>query len=260
MVKDSNGETMSKSKGNVIAPEDMIAAYGADAVRLYILFMAPPDKDLIWNEDGLAGMAKFLNRVWRMVWELSGDETESSWTGGEDGKKNAEIAGTLNREMHRVIGKVSDDVDRFNFNTAIAAVMELVNVCGDYLKTVSPKVRKSDASFKDLDSQIAHTLVLLLSPMVPHWSEELWHEALAEDGSVHLAKWPTYDPEQAKAQMIELAVQVNGKVKARIEVAADAAVDDVRSTALDAVADRIVGLDVKKVVVVPGKLVSVVAK
>ena len=260
MVKDEHGETMSKSKGNVIAPEDMIASYGTDAVRLYILFMAPPDKDLIWNEDGLAGMAKFLGRVWRMVWELSGDTSESSWTGVDDAAKTKDIAATLKREMHRVIGKASDDIERFNFNTAIAAVMELVNTVNDYLRTVSPEVRAADPALSELDAQVARSLVLLLSPMVPHWSEELWHEALGESGSVHLAAWPTWDPEQAKSDEIELVVQVNGKVKGRITVALDAAEDDIKTAALAEVADKIAGKDLKKVIVVPGKLVSVVAK
>ena len=260
MVLDEHGDVMSKSKGNVISPEDMIAGYGADAVRAYILFMAPPDKELQWNEDGLAGMYKFLNRVWRMVGDLAGVAGEDSLY-QESGKLSAaEAAKVLVRERHRVCGKVVEDFDRNNFNTAIAAIMELANATGDFLHAASAEERAANAELKALSADIAEVLVKLLSPICPHWSEELWHTVLGHEGSVHVESWPEFDPEKAKADEVELAVQVNGKVKAKITVAADAAEEDVKAQALEAVSQAIEGKDVKKVVVVKGRLVNIVAK
>ena len=260
MVLDEHGDVMSKSKGNVISPEDMIAGYGADAVRAYILFMAPPDKELQWNEDGLAGMYKFLNRVWRMVGDLAGVAGEDTLC-QEGGKLSAaEAAKVLVRERHRVCGKVVEDFDRNNFNTAIAAIMELANATGDFLHAASAEERAANADLKALSADIAEVLVKLLSPICPHWSEELWHTVLGHEGSVHVEPWPEFDPEKAKADEVELAVQVNGKVKAKITVAADAAEEDVKAQALEAVSQAIEGKDVKKVVVVKGRLVNIVAK
>ena len=260
MVLDEHGDVMSKSKGNVISPEDMIAGYGADAVRAYILFMAPPDKELQWNEDGLAGMYKFLNRVWRMVGDLAGVAGEDTLY-QEGGKLSAaEAAKVLVRERHRVCGKVVEDFDRNNFNTAIAAIMELANATGDFLHAASAEERAANAELKALSADIAEVLVKLLSPICPHWSEELWHTVLGHEGSVHVEPWLEFDPEKAKADEVELAVQVNGKVKAKITVAADAAEEDVKAQALEAVSQAIEGKDVKKVVVVKGRLVNIVAK
>lgn len=258
MVLDEHGDVMSKSKGNVISPEDMIAGYGADAVRAYILFMAPPDKELQWNEDGLAGMYKFLNRAWRMVNDLAGQAGEDTYF--QAGASEAEVAETkdkLLRERHRVVGKVIDDFGRNNFNTAIAAIMELANATGDYLRRASAEDRAHDAAF---NTEIAEVLVKLMAPLTPHWAEELWTTVLGHSDSVHEQAWPDFDPEAAKADKVELAVQVNGKVKAKIMVAADAAEDAVREAALAAVAEATAGKDIKKVIVIPGRLVNIVAK
>jgi leucyl-tRNA synthetase len=258
MVK-LNGEVMSKSKGNVIAPEDMIARYGVDALRLYLLFMAPPDKDLDWSQEGLEGISRFVNRVWRSVHDLLGetvvdeegtllsqyDESLSEAVAAERGRE-------LNRELHRVIGKVTADIERFNFNTAISAIMELANATSAYLRI--PLARRDAV----LAQQVARTLVLLLAPFTPHICEELWQGILGEKDSVHLELWPTFDPEQARADTVELAVQVNGKVRARVTVASDATEDEIREAALAAAAPQIGDKEVRKLVVVPGKLVSVV--
>lgn len=288
MVKDENGETMSKSKGNVIAPEDMIAEYGADAVRTYILFMAPPDKDLQWDEEGLAGVYRFLNRVWRQVCDLvgqAGEETlyqpeaaaaeaaKAARKGGVAGAADgadakpehgkgpaADAAHELLRERHRVVGKVSDDVDRNNFNTAIAAIMELSNAAGAYLRLTSADTRAKHTSLSAMDKDVAETLVLLLSPMAPHWAEELWQTVLGHSDSVHSQPWPTFDPEKAKAAEVQLAVQVNGKVRAHVSVATDAAEDDVRAAALEAAAAETEGKTVVKAIVIPGRLVNIVVK
>ena len=258
MVK-LDGEVMSKSKGNVIAPEDMIARYGADALRVYILFMAPPDKDLDWSQESLEGIFRFLNRVWRSVYGLLGQEIVdeegtvlSIFDASLDAGAAQLRAQELNREMHRVIGKVSADIDRFNFNTAISAIMELVNTVTTYLK-VPLELRDAD-----LGLDVAMKLVKLLAPMAPHMTEELWHVALGKEQSIHLEAWPEFDPAQAQAQTVELAVQVNGKVRARVVVATDAAEDEVRDAALAAASAVIGESPVKKVVIVPKKLVSIV--
>ncbi len=261
MVLDENGEVMSKSKGNVISPEDMIAGYGADAVRAYILFMAPPDKELQWNEDGLAGMYKFLNRAWRMVNDLAGKAgEETSFQAGVKAEEAKKAHDELLRERHRVVGKVIDDFARNNFNTAIAAIMELVNATGDYLRKNSAEDRAANAELVAFDKEIAEVIVKLLAPMAPHWAEELWQDVLDNETSVHKEAWPEFDPNAAKASEVELAVQVNGKVKAKITVASDAAEDAIRETALEAIADATAGKDIKKVIVIPGRLVNVVAK
>lgn len=250
MVK-KDGETMSKSKGNVVAPEDMIARYGADALRAFILFMAPPDKDLDWNQDGLEGMHRFLGRLWRYV----ADVAESGGSAaGEPG--DATAARRLTRERHRVVGKVTSDVERFGFNTALSAMMELLNAAGDYRRVVGEAGR--DAA---LERDVAETLTLLIAPYAPHMAEELWRELLGHAASVHREAWPTYDPALAAADELEIAVQVNGKVRAKLVIAADADDDSVREAALalPKVAENLTGLTVRKVVVVPGKLVSVVA-
>ncbi len=261
MVLDENGEVMSKSKGNVISPEDMIAGYGADAVRAYILFMAPPDKELQWNEDGLAGMYKFLNRAWRMVNDLAGKAgEETSFQAGAKAEEAKKAHDELLRERHRVVGKVIDDFARNNFNTAIAAIMELVNATGDYLRKNSAEDRAANAELVAFDKEIAEVIVKLLAPMAPHWAEELWQDVLDNETSVHKEAWPEFDPNAAKASEVELAVQVNGKVKAKITVASDAAEDAIRETALEAIADATAGKDIKKIIVIPGRLVNVVAK
>lgn len=261
MVK-LNHETMSKSKGNTVAPEDMIAEYGADAVRSFILFMAPPDKDLEWEEDGLAGIHRFLNRAWRVVNDLAGAaEGETLYQSGEaSAEQGKEAAVVLHRERHRVVGKTTDDFARNNFNTALSAIMELTNAAGDYLRKVSYEDRVADAELTRLDRDVAETVVKLLAPMAPHWAEELWGKVLQGEGSVHNQPWPDFDPEQAKADEVELAVQVNGKVKSRIMVAADAAEDDIKAQALDSVSKATEGKSVVKTIVIPGRLVNIVVK
>ena len=248
MVK-LDGTTMSKSKGNVVAPEDMIAKYGCDALRAYILFMAPPDKDLEWNFEGLDGMFRFLTRVWRLV----ADSAEESASGCGVVAAGDPEAKKLHRELHRIIAKTTDDIGRFQFNTAISALMELTNAANDYRRAVP-------AGSRDLalGRMVAETLTLLIAPFTPHMAEELWRVELRHDTSVHTQAWPTFDPSAVVADELELAVQVNGKVRGKVTVAADLAEEEIIAVALDAVAAHIEGKDVKKVVVVAGKLVSVV--
>jgi len=258
MVK-LNGEVMSKSKGNVVAPEDIVGRFGADTLRVYILFMAPPDKDLDWSQESLEGIFRFVNRAWRCIFDLLGEEVVdeegvrlSVSDSSIDYVAAAERGKALNRELHRVIGKVTADIERFNFNTAISAIMELVNAINNYLKV---PLGLRDAV---LAREVARILVLLLAPIAPHMAEELWRVVLGEAESVHLQKWPEFDPSQAVADTIELAVQINGKVRARVTVRVDATDNEVSEAALTEVASWIGGKPVKKLVVVPGKLVSVV--
>ncbi|MDR1088870.1 MAG: leucine--tRNA ligase [Coriobacteriales bacterium] len=261
MVK-LGGETMSKSRGNVVAPEEAIARYGADALRVYILFMAPPDKDLEWSEEGLEGIWRFLNRVWRIVYDLTGErviDSEDNLLSLYDESLSASDAASrgaeLTRTIHRVIGKVEDDLARFNLNTAIAAIMELANTISAYIKL--PLALRDER----LCAQAAETLVLLLAPMAPHCTEELWNEVLgkSQQGSVHAQPWPEHDPRKALAETVELAVQLNGKIKARITVALDASDDEVKAEALKAAAAALEGREPRKVIVVKGKLVNIVA-
>lgn len=260
MVLDENGEVMSKSKGNVVSPEEMIAVYGADAVRAAVLFMGPPDKEKLWNEDGLAGMYKFLNRLWRQVYDLVGEAGEDTLYQAAGKKSAKELAEELNRERHRLVGKVVEDIERNNFNTAIAAIMELSNAVGNYLRAASAEERAQDAELAAFDRELADVLVELMAPFTPHWSEELWHTPLGHDTSVHEQPWPEFDLALAAADEVELAVQINGKVKTRITVAADAAEEAIRETALEAVSKATEDKNVVKVIVIPDRLVNIVVK
>ena len=259
MVLDANGEVMSKSKGNVVSPEEMIAAYGADAVRATMLFMGPPDKEKLWSEDGLAGMFKFLNRLWRIVCDLVGKADEKTLfdpSAEATDKNNAKV---LQRERHRVVGKVTADIERNNFNTGLAAIMELANVTSDFLRARSAEHRMNCEKGKAITRDVAETIVKMMAPIVPHWAEELWSTVLEGEGSVHDRPWPTFDPELAKADEIELAVQLNGKVKGRVTVAADADEETIKQAALDEVAALTDGKTIRKVIVVKGRLVNIVA-
>jgi leucyl-tRNA synthetase len=251
MVK-LDGATMSKSRGNVVAPEDMIARYGADALRAYILFMAPPDKDLDWSYDGLEGMWRFLNRVWRLVDDVAIETAEGCGVAAVSG--SAETA--LRRTVAASVAKCGDDIERFQFNTALSAIMEYVNGVYDYRNAVP-------AGSRDLAllRGAAADLTLLVAPFMPHMAEELWRVVLGEPGSVHRRTWPVFDPTALVADEVEMPVQVNGKVRDRVTVAADAAEADIVAAALclPNVVTHIAGKTVRKVVVVPGKLVSVVA-
>ena len=260
MVLDAHGDVMSKSKGNVVSPEEMIAEYGADAVRAYILFLGPPEKEKLWNEDGLPGMYKFLNRLWRQVHDLcgkAGDETLFAQKPADEAAVAA--AKKLVRERHRVVEKVSADIERNNFNTAIAAIMELSNAAGEYLRAFSPDDRAACEDHRALDAEVAEVLVKLVAPFTPHLADELWREALGREGFVYDQPWPEYDPDQARADEVELAVQICGKIKGRVTVAADAPEPEVLAAAREAVAAALEGKTVKKEVYVPGRLVNIVA-
>jgi len=240
-------EKMSKSKKNVVDPDQLISRFGADTARLFSLFAAPPEKDLEWNEQGVEGCYRFLHRVWRVVLdhlELVGAATIPARTEGE--------ARVLRRQVHRTIKKVTEDVDgRFHFNTAIAAVMELVNaIYGFKDKPANPGVLR----------EALETTVRLLAPFVPHIAEELWAR-LGHAGGLEAAGWPQWDAAALVEEEKTIVVQVNGKVRGKVTVVADADDEVTRQAALaDAnVARFLEGKTVRKVVVVPGRLVNIVA-
>lgn len=258
MVLDGHGDVMSKSKGNVVSPESMIARYGADAVRTCILFMAPPDKELLWNEKGLAGIYKFLNRAWRAVCDLAGKAGDETLFDADAKDDIATAAKKLLRERHRVAAKVEEDFGRNQFNTAISAIMELVNAAGSYLRVASPEARRADAALAAQDAEIAQTIVKLLAPIAPHWAEELWQNVMGNEDSVCEQAWPTFDESLIQAEEVERAVMIKGKVRAKILTAADATEEEIVKAALDAVASKIEGLTVRKTIVAPN-VVNIVA-
>ena len=250
MVKDENGETMSKSKGNVVPPSSVIGPFGADTMRLVILFIAPPEKDFDWDEKAVAGANRFIKRAWSIVWQLS----EGAQAGDFDHTKLDGQAAELFRTLNGLGARCTADYDRGQFNTAISAVMEIVNAASKYLIETP-----ADERNHELDYRVAHDIVAILAPICPHWAEELYHEALHLTGSVYNEPWPEFDVELSRADTVEIAVQVMGKVRARVNVSVDASREDLEKAALEAVVSQIEGKTVRKVVVVPGKLVNVVA-
>ncbi len=251
-----DGAKMSKSKGNVVDPDEMVAKYGADTVRLFCLFAAPPERDFDWSEQGIEGASRFVNRVWRLAADLGDALTPSgpcSYTPSPD-MADAAVKELWHKE-HQTVKKVGDDMaDRFQFNTAIAALMELVNT----LYQVKEPLVDLVEGRKALSSAVGTTLVLL-SPFIPHVCEELW-ERIGYSEQLVLWDWPSYDPDALVRDEVIVVVQVNGKLRAKLSVPASAANEEVETLALaeENVQKHIEGKNVKKVVVIPGKLVNVV--
>jgi leucyl-tRNA synthetase len=247
-----DGEIMSKSKGNTVAPDDVIKEYGADTLRLYILSVGPPEMALEWKADAIEGSHRLIQRVWRLL-----DRHAETLAGTKAGAGAAsDPVRTLRRKVHQTIQKVTDDVDeRIRLNTATAALHELVN-----------ELYRLEADLQDPASRPAlrealETLVLLMNPFTPHVCEEMWRRLGHAQGLVD-QRWPTADEDAAREDELELAVQVNGKVRGRITVGRDAGEEEVRRRALaePKVAEHVAGKEVVKLVVVPGRLVSVVVR
>jgi leucyl-tRNA synthetase len=253
VIKD--GAKMSKSKGNVVSPDDMIARYGADATRMYALFAAPPDRDLEWQEDGVAGVSRFLGRVYRLVMKHAGAAREAA--GGRAVTAPADPSLKLLRKLHQTIAKITHDFEgRWHFNTCVAAIMELVNdMTAADVQLASGEVPAA------VVRELLTTLVLLVSPFAPYLSAELWEE-LGGEGAVLRASWPKSDPALAKEDELEIPVQVNGRLVNVVRVPAGSANDVVQAAALadERVRSRIAGKTVAKVIVVPGKTVNLVVK
>ena len=251
MVKDEHGDTMSKSKGNVVPPSSVIEPYGADTMRLAILFVAPPEKDFDWDEKVVAGANRFIKRAWRVVWELSRTADASAVL---DHTALDAKSLELNRVLNAMGIRCTTEFDKGQFNTAISAVMELVNAASAYINDVPAESRDAALCYK-----VANDVVAMLAPIIPHWAEELSHEALGKDRPVYHQPWPEFDPEQAKSNTVEIAVQLKGKVRARIEVSADASEEELSAAATEAIADQLEGKEIRKVIVVKGRLVNIVA-
>ncbi|MEW6426526.1 MAG: leucine--tRNA ligase [Thermodesulfobacteriota bacterium] len=250
VIKD--GAKMSKSKGNVVDPNELVGRYGADTVRLFSLFAAPPERDLEWNDQGVEGAHRFLARIHRFV----SDNLES--IRAADRSLPAALADAdrqLVRKTHQTIRKVSDDVGgKFHFNTAISAVMELTNVLHQLAGDGNGATVTREAV-----RQTVEAILLLLAPMTPHLCEELW-QAIGNDTMLAVSPWPAYDAELARDEVVTVVVQVNGKVRSRLLVAADTGQDQLESLALadDKVRQFTEGKPAKKIIVVPGKLVNIV--
>jgi leucyl-tRNA synthetase len=250
-------EKMSKSKRNVIDPDDLLADYGADTIRLFSLFAAPPEKDLEWSDEGVQGSFRFLQRVWRLVEEhatLLGSLRGHAWPTGEP----HEDVRALRRATHQTIAKVTRDLDdSFHFNTALAALMELQNALGRFQSHLS------DAPAGDVRllafGEGVRALLTMLAPFAPHMAEELWR-TLGHTASVFREPWPVADPALALEERVEVVVQVNGKVRARLHVARDQGEEALKALALGEprVQQWLEGKAVRKVVVIPDKLVNIV--
>jgi leucyl-tRNA synthetase len=246
---------MSKSKGNVVSPDEMIARYGADATRMYALFAAPPDRDLEWQEDGVAGVSRFLSRVYRVTMKFT-PMVKAHYAKPQINA--ATPAGqTLLRKLHQTIAKITLDFSgRWHFNTCIAAIMELVNAL-----TAAEGTMESGEVPEQAVAEIFRNLILLLAPFAPFLAAELW-EQTGHEGTVFRTQWPAADAELAAEDEIEIPVQVNGKLVNVVRVPAGSSEDAVKQAAMmDAkVAARVEGKTIVKTVVVPGKLVNLVIR
>jgi leucyl-tRNA synthetase len=249
-----NGAKMSKSKGNVVSPDEMIQRYGADATRMYALFAAPPDRDLDWQEDGVAGVSRFLGRVYRL-----GMRYKEAGHASTPAAPSSPLAQALLRKLHQTIRKITQDfAGRWHFNTCIAAIMELVNELVAAEAGLAEMPAEAAAS---LMSTILPSLILLLAPFAPYLAAELWSETGGAGGLLR-QPWPTFDPELAKEEELEIPVQVNGKLRAVVRLLPNATGEEMQHAALaDAkVQAAIAGKQVVKVVIVPGKLINIVVR
>lgn len=252
VIKD--GAKMSKSLGNVVSPEEILSKYGADTARLFILFAAPPERELEWSDQGVEGSFRFLNRIWRIVQAfeavLAQKVTEYDHSNLSEADKD------LRRVLHSSIKKVTNDIEtRFNFNTAISTMMELVNALYAYKEAA-----------KELNAGLIYEaisdLIKMMSPFVPHITEELWRGAIDANSSVHEQSWPECDEEALKVDNVEIVLQVNGKVRGRLTVPAEVTKEELEKIAMaDANVQAHIGdATVRKVICVPGRLVNIVAK
>jgi leucyl-tRNA synthetase len=238
-----DGSAMSKSKGNIVDPDEMVAKYGADTCRLYTLFAAPPEKDMDWNESSVEGQYRFLGRVYRFV-------TRNIERAGNGELNDADRQGL--RKLHQTVRKITGDFDtRWHFNTSIASLMELVN------ELYSLEDKFSPAPIRD----ILERLTLMLAPFAPYTAQDLW-TALGHSNPAFREPWPAFDPALAKEDLAEVVLQVNGKLRGKIHVAFGTAESELRELARsnDKVQPFLAGKQVAKVIVVPDKLVNIVVR
>jgi len=254
VIKD--GAKMSKSKGNVVDPEYLIEKYGADTARLFCLFASPPEKDLDWNDAGVEGSARFLNRVWRLLadWSSLYRRRDSL---SPTPKPQAKALREAHTKLHQTLRKVGEDVEQdFHFNTAISAIMELVNKLSEI-----PRVEWETEEGRVLLSHALDSLVLMLSPFVPHFCEEAWKN-LGHEGTTLEVAWPAFDPEATQAETVTVVVQVNGKLRGKIELSPTVSEEEVKRLVdtHEGIKPHLEGKSVVKTVFVPGKLLNIVVK
>ena len=248
------GAKMSKSVGNVVAPDEMVARYGADAARMYTLFATSPDSELDWQDSGIEGIQRFLGRLYRFFTQSRADRTTQGYAVGE----LTPAARQVLRKLHQTIKRITEDFQgRWHFNTSVAALMELLNQCYDAKGAFGPDAT-SPAAFR---AEVQKSFVLMLAPFAPYMAHELW-EYLGETSNLLKAPWPKYDPALAKADEIEIPVQVNGKLRSLIVVPADAnqKMIEERALAEDKIRTVMDGKQVVKIIFVPGKLVNIVVR
>jgi leucyl-tRNA synthetase len=246
-------EKMSKSKKNTVDPDEMIKIHGADTVRLFMLFAAPPEKDLEWSEAGAEGASRFLGRVWRVI-----HKWHDKLSGASEGEFSP-AARNLRRKTHQTIKRVTHDIgERMNFNTAVAAMMELTNEIYAFDGSLKGDVNDAD---RFAMKEAMEALAKLLGPFTPHIAEELW-ASLGHDEILVASAWPAFDAELAKEEELEIPVQLNGKLIARVVVPADVSDDAMKDAALasDRVQSKLEGKEVVKTIVVSKRLVNLVAK
>ncbi len=242
---------MSKSKGNVVDPEEAVRKYGADTVRLYILFSAPPEQDFEWTEEGIRGAYRFLNRLWNFVLERAERLRETDYSREEFRDLEGEVR-EVRRSVHETIKGYLQDMERdFQFNTAIAKIMKLLNTLTEFKP-------KTDKDWKVLKEGV-ETVLLLLAPITPHICEELWQE-IGKEGLISEATFPEPDEEALSLEEVEIPVQVNGKVRARVRIPFGADEETAKEIALrnERVRTYIDGREIRKVIYVPNKLINIV--
>lgn len=250
-----DGSKMSKSKGNVVSPEEIIGKYGADTARMFILFAAPPERDLEWSDQGVEGCFRFLNRVWRLVYQYEEALIGSNKDGDSDVFANLDNhSKEMRLQTHSTIKKVTNDVGkRFNFNTAISSVMELVNSL--YLYKEQPKVNLAVAR------EGIEAVLLLLAPFAPHLTEELWN-SIGYEESIHKQSWPKLDENALNQEEVTIVLQVNGKVRDKIQVPVEISQEELEATILSSekVKQHLEGKTMVKLITIPGKLANIVVK
>ncbi len=234
-----DGTRMSKSRGNVITPDSVVAENGADALRLYVMFIAPFDQDIAWNTDGITGTSRFLSRVWNLFAETFFDEHAA----GSDPD--------LQRLLHQTIRRTGERIEAFRFNTMVSSLMEFVNALLER--------QRNNTWHTPEFHQALETLLLLLAPAVPHFAEELW-QLTGHTGSVHRQPWPAWDPELARDEMVQIAIQVNGKVRDVIDISIEAKQEDVQTLALASprVCQHLEDETIEKIFYVQGRILNIV--
>jgi leucyl-tRNA synthetase len=239
------GSAMSKSKGNIVSPDEILQKYGADTARLFILFAAPPQKQLDWSSDGIEGCWRFVNRVWRLF--------DVIHTKSDNGMASQKDKDNILRMMHKTIRKVTCDIEKeFQFNTAISSIMELVNALYSY---------KYHSNDENISLEVYKVLILLLAPITPHLCEEIW-EKLGNSDYISIHSWPVFNEDMIKESLVELPVQINGKLKGRITISTDAAENEARNAvnSNEKISNLLKNKQIVKFIYVKNKIVTIVLK